>query len=115
MYAFEGRSWEIEYARVVFPHPDSPTRPTVSASSIVSLTPSTARTQPSLTLKKTPRLRTFTRGTSQRLRSRGVMISLKTRPRRKNPKDSRVMQTPGDRIHHHGSSPDPEVTIKSSI
>src|SRR5467141_2017566 len=64
MYALEGRSWVIAYARVVFPQPLSPTSPTVSPRSIDRSTPSTARTQPWRILKYTRRPRTATRGTS---------------------------------------------------
>jgi hypothetical protein len=54
---------------VVFPHPDSPTRPSVSPPWISKLTPSTARTRPTVRMSSPPltgkcftRSRTTTRG-----------------------------------------------------
>ena len=50
------RSWRIARHRVDLPQPDSPTRPSVSPSLTVRLTPSTARTRPTSRSIRTPGL-----------------------------------------------------------
>ena len=101
-------------ATVDLPQPDSPTRPSVSPSPIVKLTPSTACTVP--TVRRSSRLRTgkcFMRSDDfEQWRGASVMAALRVRPRASTPPDDGVPHRLQRRVFARGSARSASVAAR---